>query len=56
MSIILKIYVFITFLLLWLEAVVAVVIVFIESLPYILKSSKEAHRFSLSFNLEPYQK
>ena len=55
MLIILKIYVFITFLLLWLEAVVAVV-VFIESLPYILKSSKEAHRFSLSFNLEPYQK
>ena len=28
---------------------------FIECLPYILKSSKETHRFRISFNLELYQ-
>ena len=54
MSIILKIYVFKTLVLRWLAAVVGVVIVFIESLPYILKRSKKAHRYRLSFNLEPY--
>ena len=31
-------------------------IFFIECLPYILKSSKEAHRFRISLNLDLYQK
>ena len=34
---------------------IAVQIFFIECLLYILKSSKEAHRFRISFNLELYQ-
>ena len=44
------------YLLIWLDAVGAVQIFFIKSLPYILKSSKEVHRFRISFNLELYQK